>query len=196
MIFLLRHGQTEMNLQSRLQGRSDAPLTPAGRDFANKMAAMLGERIGQRRAVIHSSPLGRAVETARIIADGLGCSSDPILDDRLAELDLGAWDGLTMAEIDNGWPEARQDTPAGEWFFRAPGGEDFETFRERIASFLGDLPGAGSEPLVFVSHGLSGRIVRGLHAGLGREEMVSLPVPGDAFFALGEGGVIEELKVV
>ena len=196
MIFFLRHGQTEMSLQNRLQGRSDAPLTKSGRDFATRMAGMLAGRIGEGRAVVCSSPLGRAAETARIVAEGLGAGREVVLDDRLAELDLGAWDGRTTAEIDEGWPEARRDAPAGEWFFDAPGGESYEDLRGRVASFMEEVPPRAAGPLVLVSHGLSGRIVRGLHAGLSREEIVSLPVPGDAFFALGEGGSIEELRVV
>ena len=195
MIFLVRHGQTEMNLQGRMQGKSDAPLTSDGKEFARKTAGMLAEKIGVDETIIFTSPLGRAESTARIIADRLPSLKQIVTDDHLAEVDLGKWDGLTLEEIDNGWPGARDSVPSGEWFFTAPQGENFETFQNRNSTFLKDLSIEQTKHKIIVSHGISGRILRGLHAGLPKKETVTLRVPGNACFILLDDGGIEELVV-
>jgi uncharacterized phosphatase len=66
---LIRHGQTDWNAQRRLQGSSDIPLNDVGRGQARDAVAVLS---GQEWDTIVSSPLGRAAETAELIADGLG----------------------------------------------------------------------------------------------------------------------------
>ncbi|MDU8914087.1 histidine phosphatase family protein [Aestuariicoccus sp. MJ-SS9] len=195
MIYLVRHGQTEMNLQGRIQGQGDAPLTDAGRSLASKIGQRLAEDIGSSTALIFTSPLGRAAQTAGIIANSLHNATSVIEDERLAEVNLGEWDGLTIAEIDQGWPEARTSAPPGEWFFNAPNGESFESFRQRNAAFLRDLGGADASIKILVTHGISGRVLRGLHAGLGRQETVNLPVPNEAFFVMREDGSVDEIAV-
>ena len=195
MIYLVRHGQTNMTLQGRIQGQGDAPLTDAGRLLAAKIGQQLAQDIGHAETSILSSPLGRAAQTAAIIANTLHSAARVIEDQRLAEVDLGEWDGLTIAEIDQGWPEARAAAPPGEWFFNAPKGESFERFRQRNAAVLRDLAGTDATIKILVTHGISGRVLRGLHAGLGRQETVNLPVPNDAFFVLREDGSVEEKAV-
>ena len=115
--FLVRHGQTERNLQGRLQGQGDAPLTSDGKEFATKTASVLSNKIGVGEVIIYTSPLGRAKETARIIAKQLPSLSKMVSDDRIAEVDLGKWDGMTLTEIDSGWPGALDSAPLGERFF-------------------------------------------------------------------------------
>ena len=192
MIYLVRHGQTEMNLQGRIQGQGDAPLIEAGKSLAAKIGRKLAEEIGSANALIFTSPLGRATQTATIIAESLPHEAPVTEDGRLAEVNLGEWDGLTIAEIDGGWPGARTSVPPGEWFFNAPNGETFESFRKRNASFLRDLAKADTEVKILVTHGISGRVLRGLHAGLERQETVNLPVPSDTFFTLHEDGSVGE----
>ncbi|MGI3187112.1 histidine phosphatase family protein [Nioella aestuarii] len=195
MIYLVRHGQTEMNLQGRIQGQGDAPLTEAGRTLASKIGQKLTEDISNSKTCIFTSPLGRAAQTAAIIADTLHNAASVIEDERLAEVNLGEWDGLTIADIDQGWPNARTATPPGEWFFHAPNGESFESFRQRNAAFLRDLASNDAPIKVLVTHGISGRVLRGLHAGLGRQETVNLPVPNEAFFILSDDGSVREIAV-
>lgn len=184
-----------MNLQGRLQGQGDAPLTSDGKEFATKTASVLSNKIGVGEVIIYTSPLGRAKETARIIAKQLPSLSKMVSDDRIAEVDLGKWDGMTLAEIDSGWPGARDSAPSGEWFFTAPNGEDFESFWNRNSAFMNDFSGDKTEFKIIVSHGISGRILRGIHSGLTRKATVVLPVPGNAYFDLLDGGKIEELIV-
>ncbi len=148
MIYLVRHGQTEMNLQGRIQGQGDAPLIEAGKSLAAKIGRKLAEEIGSANALIFTSPLGRATQTAEIIAEFLPREAPVTEDARLAEVNLGEWDGLTIAEIDEGWPGARTSAPPGEWFFNAPNGESFESFKDRNAAFLEHLSSLDAAPKI------------------------------------------------
>jgi len=145
----LRHGQTEWNLEGRLQGHKDSPLTALGRAQAERQARILSdipERVAKGPGGCFASSLGRAQETARIALAGQDFVTDP----RLAEIATGDWEGRLRAEVANG---------EGDLFLYAgaPGGEGLEALQARVAAFLDDLEG----PSVVVSHGLLGKVLRG-----------------------------------
>ncbi|MGZ3305814.1 MAG: histidine phosphatase family protein [Asticcacaulis sp.] len=94
MFFVLRHGQTDWNLQARLQGSTDIPLNDTGREQARQAAELL-HGLGITRIV--SSPLSRALETARIVGERLGLAPD--IDGRLIERNFGLFEGLTLDEV-------------------------------------------------------------------------------------------------
>lgn len=87
---LVRHGQTDWNAQRRLQGSTDIPLNDVGRGQASDAVAVLS---GQQWDAIVSSPLGRAAETANLIADGLGLSVARHIPE-LTERSFGPAEGL------------------------------------------------------------------------------------------------------
>jgi len=92
--YFVRHGVSEWNAENRLCGRTDVSLSEEGR----RQAARLAERLrGLSPAALYTSPLRRTVETAEIIAASMGLT--PKVDDRLVELDYGAWEGMTFAEV-------------------------------------------------------------------------------------------------
>ncbi len=97
-ILLVRHGQSEWNLQRRWQGQADPPLS----EFGEQQAAIAATRIGQVDAIV-ASPLKRAVETATIIGEQIGVGPVEVVD-ALIERDIGIWSGLTRVEINQGWP--------------------------------------------------------------------------------------------
>ena len=68
------------------------------------------------------------------------------------------------------------------------GGETFEAISARIGDWLSELDGSGRR-IVAVSHGMAGRVLRGLYAGLSRQAMLELPVPPDAVFRLSHGRI-------
>ena len=120
ILTLTRHGQTRDNVEGRWEGRRDGPLTPEGR----RQIEAPGHRLKPLGpyAVVYSSPLGRAVETAQLLLTALG--ELPVrTDTRLAEDDFGAWDGLTPAELRARgfweapqWPGARaRPVEGGSW---------------------------------------------------------------------------------
>lgn len=97
---LVRHGQTDWNLNGLMQGRTDIPLNGTGRAQAEAAAARLDRAEWD---VVVSSTLGRARETAEILARGLGLPVAGAYDD-LVEQDFGAAEGTLVAEIDARWP--------------------------------------------------------------------------------------------
>ena len=94
MIYIIRHGQTELNNRSALQGRSDHPLNETGIAQAEAAARRLREQ-GIAFDHVFSSPLIRAVQTARIVAPDL----EPVLDDRLIEMDYGPYEGADLNHL-------------------------------------------------------------------------------------------------
>ncbi|HEX2137690.1 MAG TPA: histidine phosphatase family protein, partial [Microvirga sp.] len=166
MIYLLRHGETEWNRAGRFQGRLDSPLTPRGREQARRTAEMLQGNIGTTHGLaLCASPLGRARETAEIVGVALGLRPYP--DARLAEVTIGSWDGMTVEEVHAEYPGMLEGTTPFDWYFRSPDGESFEAARQRLMSWLADVE---DRDVIAVSHGLSGRLLRGAYLQLPRRE--------------------------
>lgn len=189
MIYLVRHGETVWNREGRMQGHLDSPLTPLGEEQARRVGEALGRAIdgGDRFAVV-SSPLGRTRRTAAIIKVAAGWKAGAIAtDDRLKEMTWGAWDGLTLDEIEVREPGEFERRRRNRWHYRPPGGESYEMVAARARDWHdAAMPGAR---LIVVAHGAIGRIIRGHHAGLSQAETLTLEEPQDAFFRLHEGRV-------
>lgn len=185
-LYLVRHGQTAFNLARRYQGAQDSPLTALGVQQAGRMGALLATLVPPGTPLV-SSPLGRARHTAELIAATAGLAP-PTLDPRLAEISLGAWDGMTDEDIDFAFPGARDGTTRWDWYFASPDGERYDALAARLGDWLAEAT-ASTTPLVAVSHGVAGRVLRGLYAGLDRDEALKQDVPQDAVFHLAEGRV-------
>lgn len=194
MIYLMRHGQTVWNTERRMQGRLDSPLTATGIGQAQALGALLAEQIEQRvHHRIVSSPLGRAWQTAVIVADALSLSPlDLVLEPRLVELGYGRWEGLTIDEIKERHPDSWEHRRADRWNVETPGGESYAKVAARVGGWLSETSEAGS--LIVVCHGVTSRVMRGLYAGLSQEETLALSEPQDRVFRLSDGH-IEELAV-
>ena len=185
-IFLLRHGETEWNAEGRFQGQRDSPLTAHGRAQAAQLGRILVRTFaGGPMPPFHVSPLGRTQETAAIIRTVVDGPERVSIEPRLQEVSTGAWDGLTIQEIEAGWPGALEGTDHFDWYFRSPDGETLDAALGRIRSWLSELQG----PVVAVSHGLLGRLVRGAWLGLPEKEMLCLPVPQNVVWHLSSAGV-------
>src|SRR5688500_14891082 len=106
-LLLVRHGQSEANRDGRMQGRLDTPLTTFGR----AQATALANRLAAEPSVValYSSPLSRALETARVIGGRIGVT--PVVLDDLIEIDHGAATGLRHDEARQRWkpPSDRLD---------------------------------------------------------------------------------------
>ena len=101
-LVMLRHGQTEYNAGSRMQGQLDTDLTDLGRQQADAAAELLAKR---QPLLIVSSDLRRALDTAVALGDRSG---QPVsIDTRLRETHLGDWQGMTHVEVDSVAPGAR-----------------------------------------------------------------------------------------
>ena len=188
MIFLIRHGQTEFNVQRRLQGRMDSPLTELGVEQARRMGVVLkglADEPGRWRVI--SSPLGRTRRTAEIVRETIGLGCEIETDDRLMEIDVGDWEGLNGEEIEAHTPGARS---APGWLLAAPRGETWETASARVAAWLDEHDQADGEVRLVVSHGITGRILRALYERTGPEGLWDTAAPPqDAVFRLWRGAI-------
>ncbi|MBO6014130.1 MAG: histidine phosphatase family protein [Oscillospiraceae bacterium] len=131
MLYIIRHGQTEMNSRRLLQGRSDIPLNSQGIAQAEEAALLLRSK-GICFDHVFSSPLARAVQTAAILADGTPVHTDP----RLIEMDYGPYEG---ADLRDPAPELRHFF---EDFIRNPAPAGMEPLQEVVArtgQFLEEL---------------------------------------------------------
>ena len=156
VIALVRHGETDWNLARRIQGHTEVPLNATGRAQARATAELLARTPGPGWSAARSSPLGRAVETAEIIAAGLGLAA-PGVDEGFWERNFGPAEGLLVTEARERWPG-----------FDVPGAESLEALADRsagaMARVLETAPGT-----VVVAHGAM------LRAGLG--ELTGTDIP-------------------
>ncbi|SDR60897.1 probable phosphoglycerate mutase [Rhizobiales bacterium GAS113] len=182
-IYLVRHGETEFNAQGRFQGLLDSPLTRRGREQAELMGSILAAHLGAEPDIpLHVSPLGRTRETAALLRRRCACA-EPVVEPRLREVSIGAWDGLDSVEIHAEWPNALDGAGPFDWYFRSPNGESYEAASARLEAWLTEQ----QAPVIAVSHGLAGRLLRGVYLGLAAAQALSLPVPQDAVFRLAGG---------
>ncbi|HZZ31571.1 MAG TPA: histidine phosphatase family protein [Phenylobacterium sp.] len=187
MIYLVRHGETEFNRERRIQGHVDSPLTALGVRQAGAVGRLLAELIREPAGWrIVSSPLGRARATAEVVSRTLG--GLPVeFDERLKEMSWGSHDGRLRAEVEAEHPETFGKTG---WAFDATtDGESYETVQSRIGDWLAELPPEPDRRIIVVSHGISGRVLRGLYANLPRDLAGQQDVPQDAVFLLQHGGI-------
>ena len=151
LLYLLRHGETDWNVQRRIQGVSGTPLNERGRLQARALAELVR---GKLITAVYSSHLTRARQTAEVIAASLGL--EVRLEPRLAELNQGELEGLTTEEIDarfNGFMDDWRSNPAR---LRMPGGETLAELQERAWAALEDMLLAHPHDTVAaVSHNLA-----------------------------------------
>jgi probable phosphoglycerate mutase len=148
-VIAVRHGQTEWNVQARIQGQGDSDLTQEGLAQARAIAARLA---AQPFDVLVSSDLGRATETARAISER---SAKPIvLDSRLRERHFGVGEGMTYDEVDRAYPGAFARIRNVDPDFVIPGGESRRQFHQRVVSAMDSLAFAHEgRTIVVVTHG-------------------------------------------
>ena len=182
-IYVLRHGQTEWNLQRRYQGYLNSPLTILGRAQATDQGAILTTVFAAHPQVrVVCSPQGRARQTAEIVLAGHDIAVE--FDPRIAEISVGVWAGMDYAAIATKWPKLFNDgLTAFESTLNAVGGEGYDGLRARCQDFLASV----TEPMVVISHGITCMMIRGLVCGLDFEAMTRLPMTQGCVFALIEG---------
>lgn len=167
VIYYIRHGLTDWNLEQRLQGRHDVPLNAAGCAQAACCAEILQElfRRDHRRpeSVDYvSSPLVRARKTMEIVRATLGL--EPVgytVEGQLAEIAFGEWEGLTYSEVVARDKHVIAERESDKWGFMPPGGESYAQVAVRIRRWYESL----DRDTVVAAHGGTARALIA-HLGL------------------------------
>lgn len=154
-VLLLRHGQTDLNVQKRLQGSSDIPLNERGREQARETKVFLDKQ-GIKVTRIISSPLERAIETGSLAT---GIPMDKVeTDANLIEMAFGVCEQRNMEEENPAFLHQCFDTPAD--YIPPEGGEGYDevveragAVVERVRNMISDGSLAHDDVLLLVSHG-------------------------------------------
>lgn len=151
LLYLVRHGETDWNVERRIQGVSETPLNEVGRAQAE---ALIPPLRGRPVAALYTSPLARARQTADILAASLGLEVRE--DARLAEMDQGDLEGMNFDQIEekyNGFLDRWRCMPAD---VQMPGGENLHQLQARAWAAVEDIQAAHpGEMVIAVSHNLT-----------------------------------------
>lgn len=138
-IYLIRHGETVLNQKKCYYGVTDVALSDKGIQQGVRLSLFFKDVSVDR---VISSPLIRAVQTAELVMQGRG----PVLqtDDRLKEQDFGIFEGYTHQELTERYPKEYKAWNENYSDYRIPGGESFREVRDRVDSFIRELPQEGT----------------------------------------------------
>jgi broad specificity phosphatase PhoE len=173
ILYLMRHGETALNREGRLQGQVDTALNAAGIEEARAAGRFVREQ-GLVFDRVYSSHLSRALDTAALVC---GWEKSKIqIDDRILEMDYGPADGACISELDEGTTRFLMDPVHAP----LPGGfESLAHLEARTGSFLDDLAGAAAreekqgreERILAVTHGVAIRAMLRRLDHLGAEDV-------------------------
>ncbi len=175
VLYYIRHGETDWNVEGRLQGRRDIPLNARGRAQASHCGNVLRDllaREGIDPAGLDyvSSPLGRARETMELARGAMGLAVDEYrLAAELIEISFGDWEGSTIAELRARDPERVAAREHDKWHFLPTGGESYEAVSVRMRDWYARL----ERDTVATAHGGT---ARGLMAVLGIAKPAAAPL--------------------
>lgn len=161
LLVVVRAGTTEYDLQGRIRGNLDMPLTATGRAAAEASARELA---AAPPTALYSSPSASAVATAAVIGASLGLVPRRV--GALADLDLGLWQGMLVADIRRRQPRLARHWEEDPWTVVPPDGEPLDRARDRVAAAVDTILARhpGGRVAVVVPQPLD-RIVRAVVSG-------------------------------
>lgn len=148
ILYMIRHGETDWNVERKLQGMTDIPLNANGRRVAELTREGLRD---VKFDMAFSSPLSRAKETAEIILEGRDV--EIIEDERIREVGFGTFEGTDSSEFEEG---IKKFFTQPERFVATNGAESYESLLERERSFWNDLcanPNYQDSTILLTTHG-------------------------------------------
>jgi broad specificity phosphatase PhoE len=150
-LWMIRHGQTDWNLDGRLQGQLDVPLNETGLEQARNMAATLQ---GKKFSALYSSDLMRARQTAEFVSAVVNL---PIkFDKRLREISQGQFEGMLFSEVMLKFEDALADRSRNPVHSKLPGGESVAELTVRFKECIDEIACLKTtEPVLVVAHGLA-----------------------------------------
>ena len=154
-IYLVRHGQTNWNILGKTQGHGDSKLTEKGISQAEDLAHSM---VKYPIDYIYSSDLGRAVDTAQIIANKF--DKEVIETPALREMGFGEWEGLLIKEIQDSYSDIYKTWRNEPHLAEIPGGETLHVIKERTDKFLKELNEKyDGKHIVLVTHSVTARVI-------------------------------------
>ena len=190
LIYVVRHGLTDWNVEWRLQGSQDILLNADGRLQATNNGHALRSLLGAAAADFDyvSSPLSRTRETMELMRKAMALVPEAYgIDARLTELSFGDWEGRTLKEIATTAPEKVEEREHNKWDFQPPGkqSESYEILKWRVAAWLNDV----TEPTVCVCHGGVIRVLFNLVGDMPQNDAALLSVPQDRILKVEDGAL-------
>jgi broad specificity phosphatase PhoE len=191
VLHYVRHGQTDFNLEGRLQGRQDTELNAHGRRQAAECGLLLQALFArdQRRAdelIYISSPLKRARQTMGVLRATLGLDPREYdVDARLAEIAYGDWEGLTLPEIEARAPGILAQRDCDKWDFAPPGGESYRQLAARIGDWYASL----TCDAVVAAHGGGVRALMALLHIVTEDEATRAPIEQGVVYVFADGAM-------
>lgn len=138
--FLVRHGATPWNLEGRVQGHTDTPMSEVGLCQVKRLTQKLA---GTPFSVAYSSDLSRALKTAELVLRGRNIPLHRMPE--LRELNYGVWEGMTYQDTEAQYPSLYSQLMAGDPAFSPPGGESVEDLFQRVQTLGYRLKAAHTE---------------------------------------------------
>jgi broad specificity phosphatase PhoE len=189
LLYYVRHGETDFNIQGRLQGRRDTVLNAHGRRQAAECGALLQDLFARdhrqpQEFTYISSPLKRARETMEVLRATLGLEPREYeVDERLVEIAYGEWEGLTLTEIEArnvGFLTRRE---RDKWDFAPPGGESYSQLADRIGAWYRSL----MSDTVVAAHGGGVRALMALLEILPEEQATHAQIEQGVIYVFADG---------
>jgi probable phosphoglycerate mutase len=159
VVYYIRHGETDWNVEWRLQGGRDIALNDRGREQANHCGVILRDLFARDNRSPDSldyvsSPLGRARVTMELMRTRLGLPAEGYrVEQNLTEISFGDWEGFTLEELSQRDKDSVLRRDRDKWNFLPPAGESYQQVMERIAGWYATL----SRDAVVVAHGGTAR---------------------------------------
>ena len=166
-LYVVRHGQTDYNLENRYAGSTDVPLSAVGLQQAEQLALRLR---GTPMDILVCSPLLRARQTAAAVQAATGLPL--VLAEAFAERNLGLYEGRTRAQIQAELPALWARNLLHQADDAPPGGESVRQFDARVTAGLEALHAAyAGQRVLLICHGYVSRLIHRYYHGLTYQEM-------------------------
>lgn len=148
-LIFIRHGQTDWNVQGKIQGSYDSELNDTGIKQANELSEKL-LNLNYKFSKIYSSPQKRALKTAEILSKS--CNVDYISVKDLQEMNMGKWEGLSWKEVEYKYPNEYKEWYLNRRYTKTPDGESYQDMLERVLKAINKIIKENTNDVVIVSH--------------------------------------------
>ena len=186
-VLIMRHGQTDWNVEGRFQGQTDIPVNDVGRSQATENGHRLKATFGDALAswAYLASPMSRTCESMERARAALGLEPKTYATDaRLIEVSFGDWERRTLEEIGVQDPELIATRTTDKWRFVPPRGESYAQYAERIRPVFEALAG----PSFVVAHGGTMRALYAMTGIMAESDAANAEIPQDQVLMLRPDG--------